>query len=191
MGVLHRICQDRHRPACELNPDVPIELSKVIDRLLEKKPSRRFANAAELKLALRKLLATWQQGGLSRSNRITGRWPWAVAVVISMVLLVIASLYFAKSPLQDSGNAQQISTERSPEAPEANQPKPALSSTLEQQEWMSIQTEFQELESNLKRLETEHANSHFFVPKNEWHSKPNSSNDGLSSRIRRAREKLN
>jgi len=37
MAVLHRICHDRHRPVWEINPDVPDELCRIIDRLLEKK----------------------------------------------------------------------------------------------------------------------------------------------------------
>jgi eukaryotic-like serine/threonine-protein kinase len=64
MAVLHRICHGRHRPVRESNPDVPDELSEIIDRLLEKKPSRRPGSAAEVQQSLAKLLADIQQGRL-------------------------------------------------------------------------------------------------------------------------------
>lgn len=61
MGVLHRICTDRHRPVWEENPDISDELSDVIDDLLQKKPSRRIQTAAELRNILAKLLENIQQ----------------------------------------------------------------------------------------------------------------------------------
>src|SRR5262245_12250403 len=48
LGVLHRICEVEHRPAWQVNKDLPDEVSDVIDRLLEKKPGRRFSSAEEV-----------------------------------------------------------------------------------------------------------------------------------------------
>lgn len=70
MGVLHRICHDRHRPAWQVNDDIPDQLSDIIDRLLEKKPSRRFSSALEVKEALARLLANVQQRGYRRRSRV-------------------------------------------------------------------------------------------------------------------------
>ncbi len=39
MAVLHRICQFAHRPLIEVNRDVPIEVSQLVDQLLAKKPA--------------------------------------------------------------------------------------------------------------------------------------------------------
>jgi serine/threonine protein kinase len=66
MAVLHRICHDAHRPAWQWNKEIPDELSDAIDRLLEKKPSKRFANAEEVQERLAMLLSRLQQHGLSR-----------------------------------------------------------------------------------------------------------------------------
>ena len=66
LAVLHRICQEKHRPVWQWNKDVPDELSDVIDRLLEKKPGRRFAGADEVRQRLSSLLSHVQQHGLSR-----------------------------------------------------------------------------------------------------------------------------
>ncbi len=45
LAVLHRICREKHRPVRRANKDIPDELAELIDRLLEKKPSRRPASA--------------------------------------------------------------------------------------------------------------------------------------------------
>jgi serine/threonine protein kinase len=66
MAVLHRICNDRHRPAWEANPEIPDELSDAIDRLLEKKPQRRFASAEQVAAVLAEMLAAIQQPGPPR-----------------------------------------------------------------------------------------------------------------------------
>ncbi|MEX2306358.1 MAG: serine/threonine-protein kinase [Pirellulales bacterium] len=72
MSVLHRICNDTHRPAWQWNQDIPDELSDVIDRLLEKKPHKRFATAEEVQQQLATLLSRLQQHGLGR--RRFRRW---------------------------------------------------------------------------------------------------------------------
>ena len=68
MAVLHRICHDRQRPVWQLNPRIPDELADVIDRLLEKKPSRRFATAGEVQQALACALSRLQQPGRWRTG---------------------------------------------------------------------------------------------------------------------------
>ena len=66
MAVLHRICHDTHRPVWQRNHEIPDALSDVIDRLLEKKPSKRFASAEEVQQHLATLLSRSQQHGLGR-----------------------------------------------------------------------------------------------------------------------------
>ena len=45
MAVLNRICHEPYRPIEEINPNVPYELTKIVDRLLSKKPENRFESA--------------------------------------------------------------------------------------------------------------------------------------------------
>jgi serine/threonine-protein kinase len=61
MAVLKRVCDDRHRPIRELNPDVPDWLEALIDRLLAKDPADRFQTAAEVADLLERGLAHLQQ----------------------------------------------------------------------------------------------------------------------------------
>jgi serine/threonine protein kinase len=62
MAVLNRICHEPHRPVDEVNPDVPIELAELVDRLLAKDPAHRFASASEVEARCNALLADVQQG---------------------------------------------------------------------------------------------------------------------------------
>ena len=49
LAILNRICNDRHRPVREVNPDVPQPVAAIVDRLLEKNPSARFQSAEEVR----------------------------------------------------------------------------------------------------------------------------------------------
>jgi eukaryotic-like serine/threonine-protein kinase len=69
MAVLNRICHDRPRPVSQINPQIPDELADVIERLLEKKPSRRFASAAEVQQSLAGVLKGLQAPGSWRRRR--------------------------------------------------------------------------------------------------------------------------
>ncbi len=53
--TLRMICVERQRPAEELNPGVPSQLSLLIDRMLEKEPDRRPRTARVVAQAIRRL----------------------------------------------------------------------------------------------------------------------------------------
>ena len=61
MGVLKRVCHDPPRPIQELNPDIPIWLSRIILKLLAKRPDDRFQSAREVAELLERWLAHVQQ----------------------------------------------------------------------------------------------------------------------------------
>ncbi|HEY2759598.1 MAG TPA: serine/threonine-protein kinase [Pirellulales bacterium] len=63
MAILNRICHDRHRDVQPINPAIPDDLADAIDRLLEKKPGRRFATAEEVRQTLERSLAALQKPG--------------------------------------------------------------------------------------------------------------------------------
>lgn len=46
--VLKRLTEEEHRPIRELNPNLPVWLTNIIDKLLAKKPADRFQSAAEV-----------------------------------------------------------------------------------------------------------------------------------------------
>jgi eukaryotic-like serine/threonine-protein kinase len=94
MAVLNRICHDTHRPVWQRNSAIPDELSDIIDRLLEKNPSRRFASASEVQQQLAALLSRLQQHGLGRRRfrRLrTKRARRAVAGACAAMIAVAAA----------------------------------------------------------------------------------------------------
>ncbi len=63
MQTIARVLKDRQRPACELRPQIPRQLSALIDELLEKEPERRPREAAEVADRLRLLAEDSDFGG--------------------------------------------------------------------------------------------------------------------------------
>ena len=72
MAVLKRVCDDRHRPIREINPDVPDWLEATIDRLLAKEPADRFQTANEVADLLETGLAHLQQPTCVPPPEVTG-----------------------------------------------------------------------------------------------------------------------
>lgn len=52
IDTLNRVCTEEHPPANELNPELPRQLSDLIDRLLEKEPAYRPQSADEVMITL-------------------------------------------------------------------------------------------------------------------------------------------
>lgn len=91
MGVLNRICHERHRSVWQVMPELPDGLSEIIDRLLEKRPARRYASAADVERDLTNLL-----------QRLRGRKPMLIRKLRTWVrrhpfyaTFLIASLFLA------------------------------------------------------------------------------------------------
>jgi serine/threonine protein kinase len=94
MGVLNRICHEPHRPVRQINSDIPAELASIIDRLLEKKPSQRFATAGEARDALTQLLARWQQFGLAPpASNVRRRAAIAASVIATAAIIGVALMW--------------------------------------------------------------------------------------------------
>jgi serine/threonine protein kinase len=113
MGVLHRICHERHRPVWQVNRAVPDSLSMAIDRLLEKRPSRRFADAASVAESLSRILQQLQNRRPSLSTRLRS-WGrphrWTAVIVTSLVSTALGwcmwNWFNTNSPSWLSGSAQ-------------------------------------------------------------------------------------
>jgi eukaryotic-like serine/threonine-protein kinase len=108
LAVLHRICREEHRPVWQTNKDVPDELSDLIDSLLEKKPGRRPASAAEVSTRLSALLSRFQQYGPARRRfgSLRGRRQRQRAVGVGIAalagLIIMAAIFWIR------GNSKPI-----------------------------------------------------------------------------------
>jgi len=67
--TLAQVCSERQKPAIEMNPEVPEELSRLVDRLLEKNPENRPADAGGVAEELGRFVT--ELGGGSEAPRFT------------------------------------------------------------------------------------------------------------------------
>jgi serine/threonine protein kinase len=88
-SILHRAPQ----PAIRLNPALPPQLEKLVEKALEKDPNRRYQHAAEIQADLRRLERETETGrlGVPRSRRVAGLW--VTLAVLLVALMVAGGLY--------------------------------------------------------------------------------------------------
>jgi serine/threonine protein kinase len=136
MAVLRRVCDERPRPVRSLNPDVPIWLAAVIERMLAKKPADRFQTAEEVADLLGNCLAHSQQpdthplpqwmAGQSSAGR-AGRLPRrliGVFLLLALGALTVTALCW-KPPSDWFPPAQETAEEGNPGSQSAH-PKSTL-----------------------------------------------------------------
>lgn len=56
-SAMHKIRLEKHVGACRLNPEIPRELERIIDKCLEKQPRDRWRSAQHMVMALERFLA--------------------------------------------------------------------------------------------------------------------------------------
>jgi formylglycine-generating enzyme required for sulfatase activity/cephalosporin-C deacetylase-like acetyl esterase/predicted Ser/Thr protein kinase len=79
-----------------LNPRMPVELERIVNRCLEKDAGKRWASAAELRDALKGCLDDIQHTGSMRTlarRWARNRWVWAAAALVVAALTVGAVAY--------------------------------------------------------------------------------------------------
>lgn len=94
LAVLHRVCREPHRPVWQTNKDIPDELSRLIDRLLEKKAGRRPATAAAVAAELAAMLSRFQQYGPSRRRSPLRGKRRQLAVLGACLIVILAATAF-------------------------------------------------------------------------------------------------
>ncbi len=102
MGVLHCICTETHRSIGQVNSDVPLELARLIDRCLAKKPSKRPGSAKQVATELEDILSRIQQGRirLDRPSRLPRfALPTAAVAVLCMALGLV--MFYPSSSRDD------------------------------------------------------------------------------------------
>lgn len=150
MAVLKRTCHDPHRPAWQCNAEIPDALSTIIDRLLEKKPERRFASAVELQQALSKVLVDVQQGRIGR------RQNWRRSITRQQTIAVVAiviSMGISGYLLQAPGIGKPSKVAIAPDGQRASQSPLTNLESLDPSTFPRSQSELDTLSEMLDRLE--------------------------------------
>ncbi|MGA3238251.1 MAG: protein kinase [Bryobacteraceae bacterium] len=85
-------------PAVRLNPDLPAELERIIDKCLEKDRDLRYQHAAEIRADLQRLKRGWDRPpGLSGKARRPVPLAAAAAIVLGLALCIAGYFYFHRA----------------------------------------------------------------------------------------------
>jgi Tol biopolymer transport system component len=105
--IFHAILAEMPAPPLEVNPELPTELERIINRLLEKDRDLRYQSAADLRSELKRLKRETDSGrvvprpghqptpaGVGPSRR--RRWPLVIAGTLATALVALALAWFAR-----------------------------------------------------------------------------------------------
>jgi serine/threonine protein kinase len=93
LAVMQKIANDRAPAVQSLNPTIPPPLSRLIERLMEKRPSQRIPSATEAADQLRELLASRQRGGLPAGQTGSVLRVWHVASLSAVCFIAAMGFY--------------------------------------------------------------------------------------------------
>jgi len=84
--------------AVRLNPDVPAELERIIDKALEKDRDLRYQSAAEMRSDLQRLKRDAESMKLTAAPAPRRRLPWIAGAALILIAAVGASYFFLRRP---------------------------------------------------------------------------------------------
>ncbi len=99
-STLASILRDEPKPICELAPETPREVERVVNRCLRKNPERRFQHMADLKVALEELKEESNSGALIPSAPRLMRFTRIAFVAAAIALIVtVGAAYWVNKPI--------------------------------------------------------------------------------------------
>jgi serine/threonine-protein kinase len=121
VAVLRRICDGAHRPVREVNPDIPVWLAAMIDKLLAKRPADRYGSAEEVARRLAEHLAEVQHPAQRAAN--AGRRKVAALLGALAVGVALFTVWRIASPDGiKATSANQITTKEHNQADRRTSP---------------------------------------------------------------------
>jgi len=98
VSVISAILKDTPTPICEVNPQLPAELDRILRHCLAKDPARRYQNTLDLRNDLEELGEPSEKEGLSRSvppSAASRRLPRKIVVSVVLVAAAAGLLFLA------------------------------------------------------------------------------------------------
>ncbi len=103
-GVIFKAILDgTPTPAVRLNPDLPVELERIIAKCLEKDRNLRYQHASDIRTDLQRLRRdTVTQSGVSAAKPTVGRsrMPWIAGTVALILGTAVAGYFFLHRPVK-------------------------------------------------------------------------------------------
>jgi len=104
--LLHMIVNKQLKAPHEVNPEIPLVLSRIVMKAMSKQPEKRYQSAAEMAVELRRYVLMEKRDsklGMSKTNPGSksndepyGKLFWMSCIVISIAFLVAISSWIAK-----------------------------------------------------------------------------------------------
>ena len=97
--LLFQIATENPEPIGQVAPDLPGTLKQTIDKLLKKKPEKRFQSGADLKHALQTSLNDIHESKHAEQDHhslpIKLKWSLIMAAIVTITLIICGSYYYA------------------------------------------------------------------------------------------------
>lgn len=91
MAVLHSLCHSPHVPLCRVDREIPVEVSRLVDRLLAKPLRQRPASSRQVRDELRTLLSSPRRLRRARSIQVQRRWAGVVLAASAVIAVSLAA----------------------------------------------------------------------------------------------------
>ena len=114
LAVIHAILNERPQPLSAVRPGIPVEVEKIVDRLLAKDPEERYPSIEAPLAEIRSLLGEPSTHSMAaRPARRRGRpWIWAAAALLATALAAGAVLWLrADRPEAVHGNVSHLTNQ--------------------------------------------------------------------------------